>query len=82
MNPRQLQILKFIRDYSKTNGFSPSMREVGFHIGIYSTSHIQWHLDQLERNGLLRRNKRVARSLVVTGKGLEEVKNHDQPSPA
>ncbi len=58
-------ILAAIRDYHATNGFAPGVRDLCAAIGIQSTSLMHFYLDRLERDGLILRNPRVARSIRV-----------------
>ena len=66
VTPRQFEILTFIRDYRKRRGYSPTMQEIGDHLGLTKVTVFE-HVGALERKGLLRRGARhKARSLQVT----------------
>lgn len=65
LSDREQQVLDFVRGYWRENQFSPSIREIGAHIGIDSTSLVQFYLDKLQEAGKIRRNKSIARSIVV-----------------
>lgn len=66
---RELDVYEFIVSYKKKHdGNSPSMREIMTDLNISSTSVVTYHLEKLERMGLI---KRVAngqtRQIEVTG---------------
>lgn len=66
VTPRQLEILRFIRDFRIQNGFSPTMQEIGDHLRLTKVTVFE-HVGALERKGLLIRGaKHRARSLQVS----------------
>lgn len=66
VTPRQLEILRYIRDFRSRQGFSPTMQEIGDHLGLTKVTVFE-HVGALERKGLLHRGlKHSARSLVVS----------------
>lgn len=72
---RQREVLSFVRHFTASRGFPPTMREIGEHFGMSSTNGVNDHLDALERRGLLVRYNYQARSARVTAEG-ERVLNH------
>lgn len=63
--PRQLQVLQFIRDFQRRHGYSPTMQEIGDHLGLTKVTAFE-HVGALERKGLVRRGaKHSARSLQI-----------------
>lgn len=65
VTPRQLEVLKFIRDFRSRNGYSPTMQEMGDSLGLTKVTVFE-HVGALERKGLLHRGaKHSARSLRV-----------------
>ena len=65
VTPRQMQILRYIRDYRGRHGYSPTMQEMGDHLGLTKVTVFE-HVAALERKGLLLRGaKYSARSLRV-----------------
>lgn len=60
--PPRVKILAFIKAYSLENGSPPSVREIGVAVGLSSTSTVAHHLNQLEREGRLRRSGSKHRS--------------------
>ena len=64
--PRQLEILRYVRDFRKRRGYSPTFQEVGDHLGLTKVTVFE-HVGALARKGLLRRgSKHKARSLAVS----------------
>lgn len=65
LSPREEQILSFITDTIAKKGFPPSVREIGKAVGLASPSSVYAHLQQLEKKGILRRQKGKKRALEV-----------------
>ncbi len=66
LTPRKMEILRYIRDFRKTNGYSPTMQEIGDHLSLTKVTVFE-HIGVLEKNGLLLRGaKHSARSLQVS----------------
>ena len=66
VTPRQLEILRFIRDFRKRHGYSPTMQEIGQHLSLTKVTVFE-HVEAVERKGLLLRGaKHKARSLRVS----------------
>lgn len=65
MPTARTRILEYIRAYSAAKGYAPSFREImeGASVGSLSTVHRQ--LSRLERDGVIRRSGRRARSIVL-----------------
>lgn len=59
----------FIRTYSQTHGFPPSLREVSEWVGFPGMRSLQLALSVLEEQGYLKRNKHTSRSMVLTAQG-------------
>lgn len=60
---RQTDILLFIAKYHGTNGYPPSVREIGEAVGLSSPSSVQHHLVELERQGHLSTRDQTPRTL-------------------
>jgi repressor LexA len=65
LTPRQKQVLDFIGDRIRAEGFPPTVREIGRHFSIFPRA-VQDHLDALERKGALTRTPDRARGMVPT----------------
>jgi repressor LexA len=68
VTPRQLDILRHIRDFRLRHGYSPTMQEIGDHLGLTKVTVFE-HVGALEKKGLIQRgDKHKARSLKVSKK--------------
>jgi len=65
LTPKQLRILKLIRDYQRKHGYSPTMQELADVLGVTKVTVFE-HVAGLEKKGLLLRSKHKARSLELT----------------
>lgn len=61
----QIEILEYIRNFVRTNGYPPSVREIGKAVGFASSASIHAHLRKLESAGYLQRNPFKSRTLEV-----------------
>ncbi len=70
------QILEFIEDYVEANGRPPTVREIGKGVGISSTSHVTYYLDQLEAQKWIEREPSVSRGIrLVSQDPLTDVES-------
>ncbi len=60
---RQGQVLDFIEQAIRENGYPPTIREIAFHMGIRSTNGVTDHLKALERKGLITRDLSKSRAI-------------------
>ena len=56
LTKRQEDILKYVQEYVQTEGYPPSIREIGSHFDIGSLRGVTVHLDALERKGYISRS--------------------------
>ena len=59
------KILDFIKSEIDLKGYPPSVREICAAVGLKSTSTVHAHLNQLEKQGLIRRDSTKPRALEV-----------------
>ncbi|MBI3913515.1 MAG: transcriptional repressor LexA [Chloroflexi bacterium] len=69
LSERQRKMLEFITRSSGDKGRPPTIREIGAHVGISSTSVVNYNLNVLVREGLIARDKEVSRGLRVVHPG-------------
>jgi len=62
--PRQRTILRFIADYQKKHGVSPTLEEIGDEFGVHRVTIFQ-HVNALEHRGAIRRTAQLARSIEI-----------------
>ena len=65
LTPRQQQVLDFIRESIRANGYPPTVREICAALDLSSPSTVHAHLANLERRGLIRRDPTKPRALDV-----------------
>ena len=65
ISPRQEEILLFIQDYYRKNGYPPTVREIGEGVGLLSSCTVHYHLEKLEEKGMIRRNRFKARTIEL-----------------
>ena len=62
---KRQQILEFIGDRVREQGYPPSVREIGEAVGLTSSSTVHAHLAVLQREGYLRRDPTKPRAIEV-----------------
>ncbi len=82
LSPRHKKILVFLEEYQQDKGYPPSIREIGDHTQISSTSVVKYYLSQLEEMGYISRQSNVSRGINLIknagGSLLQSVKNAAQ----
>jgi repressor LexA len=65
LTPRQQQVLEFIRESVRADGYPPTVREICAALHLSSPSTVHAHLANLERLGLIKRDPSKPRALDV-----------------
>ncbi len=65
LTPRQREVLDFIDEYARSNGYPPSVRDIGDAIGLSSPSTVHAHLGALQDKGYLTRDPSKPRALLL-----------------
>ena len=65
LTPRQEQVLEFIRESIRADGYPPTVREICAGLQLSSPSTVHAHLANLERLGLIKRDPTKPRALDV-----------------
>jgi repressor LexA len=73
LTKRQREIFEFIKGYSASHGYPPTVRDIGKAIGLTSSSTVHAHLSNLEKLGLLRRDPTKPRALELLGEAARKV---------
>src|SRR5688572_16284703 len=68
LTDRQQEIWDFLVDYVERQGYPPTVREIGEHVGLASPSTVHAHLANLERAGYLKRDPTKPRALELVGR--------------
>ena len=66
-SPKQQEILDFIEDSIKINGYPPSIREICAAVGLTSSSTVYTHLAALEKKGYIEKDGSKTRGIRLTG---------------
>jgi len=62
---RQREVLEAVRDYIATNGYSPSLEEIGGSLGLSSVATVHKHVSHLVEKGFVRRSWNQNRSIEI-----------------
>ncbi len=65
LTKRQRQILDFITDFIHSQGYAPSLREIGKNFKLSSPATIHVHIDNLKEKGFLKTAYNEARSIEL-----------------
>ena len=65
LSARQVAILDFIKTATESQGYAPSMREIGVAAGLASSASVKYQLDILEEKGFIRRDENRGRAMEV-----------------
>ena len=68
LTTRQKQILRYITKQIQSNGYAPSVREIGRAVGLSSTATVHCYLKKLEELGYIRKENQKGRTLRVLKK--------------
>jgi repressor LexA len=79
LTARQQAILDCVNEHCDRHGYPPTVREIGQAVGLTSSSTVHAHLNNLERLGLLRRDRTKPRALNLVGR---EAPSRSAPAPA
>lgn len=59
------RILDYVNQFVQENGYAPSVREIGAAVGLRSTASVSYHLQQLQRQGLLQSPSEKGRKRAI-----------------
>jgi repressor LexA len=65
LTKRQREILDFISEFLRANGYAPSIREIGERFKLNSPATIHAHLENLKSKGMLKNTYNEARSIEL-----------------
>ena len=72
LNKREKAILKYIEKQVNSNGYPPSVREIGKAVGLKSTATVHGYLASLEKKGYIKKESQKGRTLkLLKGGALE-----------
>ena len=65
ITPKQQEILEYIKETILKKGYPPAVREICEAVRLKSTSSVHSHLEQLEKNGYIRRDPTKPRTIEI-----------------
>lgn len=71
LKPKQKQVLLYIATSIYNEHYCPSVREIGEYVGLSSTSSVQNHINNLDKNGYITRHTNKNRAIQLTDKTLD-----------
>lgn len=74
LNKREKDILKFIEKQIMTDGYPPSVREIGKAVGLSSTATVHGYLKRLDEKGYIKKEDKKGRTLKLLKGGSGESK--------
>ena len=72
LNKREKAILKFIEKQVNSNGYPPSVREIGKAVDLKSTATVHGYLNSLEQKGYIKKESQKGRTLKLLKGGAME----------
>ena len=76
LTKRQKEVLDSIQGHIQSNGYPPTIREVGDEVGIRSTNGVVEHLLALEKKGYIKRDKTKSRGLRIVSPTTSSILRH------
>ena len=67
LSEKQMEIYRFIADFSQDTGYPPSVREICAAVGLRSPSTVHSHLKTLQRAGMIVKDEHKTRAINVNG---------------
>lgn len=65
LTSRQVLILDYLKAAVESQGYAPTMREIGAAVGLTSSASVKYQLDILEEKGLIRRGDNSGRAIEL-----------------
>jgi repressor LexA len=61
----RMKVLQFIKDFIQEKGYSPSYQEIATAVNLKSKAQVTFHIQKLEKLGLIKRAPNTFRSIRV-----------------
>lgn len=74
---KQSEILEFIKKEIMAHGYPPTVREIGEAVKLKSTSSVHLHLENLEKNGFIRRDPTKPRAIEIVDETFYNVQRRE-----
>lgn len=66
---KQQKVLEYIKEFTQSQGYPPSVRDICKGVGLRSPSTVHAHIKSLQENGYLEKDDRKTRALKIPGMG-------------
>lgn len=80
LTEREHQILDFLKENIVRRGYPPTVREIGQHLGVKSTSTVHKDLSSLEQKGFIRRDPAKPRAIEIADLDMSILANEESIS--
>ncbi|MDD5938289.1 MAG: transcriptional repressor LexA [Clostridiales bacterium] len=82
LTSKQAEIYDFILQYTRANGYPPSVREIGAAVNLKSPSTVHFHLKKLEAEGYIQKADGKTRAITLPREAVaEELDGHADQIP-
>lgn len=75
LTPKQAEIYDFILQYTRTQGYPPSVREIGTAVHLKSPSTVHFHMKKLEAEGYIQKADGKTRAITLPMEAAPEETN-------
>ena len=65
LTKRQREIYRYLKDHIRSQGYAPSITEIGKEFDLSSPATVHKHLSHLEEKGLIRKQQNLSRAIEV-----------------
>ena len=72
LTPKQAEIYDFILQYTRTQGYPPSVREIGAAVHLKSPSTVHFHMKKLEAEGYIQKADGKTRAITLPRDAVPE----------
>ena len=72
LTPKQAEIYDFILQYTRTQGYPPSVREIGAAVHLKSPSTVHFHMKKLEAEGYIQKADGKTRAITLPREAMTE----------
>lgn len=77
LKDRAEETLKFLEEFIETHPYPPTVREVAAGIGVTSSATAQFYLNELEKNGKIKRSNSKNRCIELVNKPIKKENSDD-----
>ena len=72
LTPKQAEIYDFILQYTRTQGYPPSVREICAAVHLKSPSTVHFHMKKLEAEGYIQKADGKTRAITLPREAMPE----------